>query len=116
VPTGKRTELITPLDEAPTRDFPRRGGVEQSCQSVLRHHSAGPAQQLVSQAKFEGSGARTPTCPRAALYPLHEWEGHRLVPQWRQWVVDVVPTGRITLPPGARWVLGLLKPSAERAC
>jgi hypothetical protein len=36
---------------------------------------------------------------------LHEWDGQRPVPQWRHWVVGVEPTGRITLPPGARRVL-----------
>jgi hypothetical protein len=28
------------------------------------------------------------------------------MPQWRHWVVGVEPPGRITLPPGARQVLG----------
>ena len=37
---------------------------------------------------------------------LHEWDGHRPVPQWRHWVIGVESTGRITLPPGARGVLG----------
>jgi len=37
---------------------------------------------------------------------LHEWDGHRPVPQWRHWVIGVESTGRITLPPGARRVLG----------
>jgi hypothetical protein len=33
-------------------------------------------------------------------------DGHRPVPQWWHWVVGVEPTGRVTLPPGARRVLG----------
>jgi DNA-binding transcriptional regulator/RsmH inhibitor MraZ len=37
---------------------------------------------------------------------LREWEGVRPVPQWQHWIVAVEPTGRITLPPVARQVLG----------
>jgi hypothetical protein len=43
---------------------------------------------------------------RTALSLLCERDGWRHVPQWRHWVVGVEPTGRITLPPGARQVLG----------
>jgi hypothetical protein len=70
----------------------------------------------VSQVKFEGRGSPTPLehpgsavpkpAPRAALSLLHEWDGHRPVPQWRHWVVGVEPTGRITLPPGAHQAIG----------
>jgi hypothetical protein len=66
--------------------------------------------------KFEGSGSPTPLehrgtviakpAPRAALSLLRDLDGHRPVTQWRHWVVRVEPTGRITLPPGARQVLG----------
>jgi DNA-binding transcriptional regulator/RsmH inhibitor MraZ len=44
--------------------------------------------------------------PRAALSLLREWEGDRPIPQWQHWVVAVESTGRITLPSGARQVLG----------
>jgi len=37
---------------------------------------------------------------------LREWKGDRPVPQWQHWIVAVEPTGRITLPSGARQVLG----------
>jgi DNA-binding transcriptional regulator/RsmH inhibitor MraZ len=37
---------------------------------------------------------------------LREWEGDRPLPQWQHWIVAVEPTGRITLPSGARQVLG----------
>ena len=37
---------------------------------------------------------------------LREWEGNRPVLQWQHWIVAVEPTGRITLPSGARHVLG----------
>ena len=37
---------------------------------------------------------------------LREWEGDRPVPQWQHWIVAVESTGRITLPSGARQVLG----------
>jgi hypothetical protein len=37
---------------------------------------------------------------------LREWEGDRPVPQWQHWIVAVEPTGRITLPSGARQVFG----------
>ena len=65
---------------------------------------------------FEGSSSPTSLehrsvavakpAPRAALSLLHEWDVHRPVPQWRHWVVGVEPTGRITLPPHVRQVLG----------
>jgi DNA-binding transcriptional regulator/RsmH inhibitor MraZ len=44
--------------------------------------------------------------PRAALSLLREWEGDRPVPKWQHWIIAVEPTGRITLPSGARQVLG----------
>jgi DNA-binding transcriptional regulator/RsmH inhibitor MraZ len=44
--------------------------------------------------------------PRAALSLLREWVGDRPVPKWQHWIIAVEPTGRITLPSGARQVLG----------
>jgi hypothetical protein len=41
-----------------------------------------------------------------ALSLLRDQYDGRPVPQWRLWVVGVEPAGRITLPPGARQVLG----------
>jgi hypothetical protein len=41
-----------------------------------------------------------------ALSLLREREGDRPVSQWQHWIVAVEPTGRITLPSGARQVLG----------
>jgi hypothetical protein len=41
-----------------------------------------------------------------ALSLLRERDDGRHGPQWRHWVVCVEPAGRITLPPGARQVLG----------
>jgi hypothetical protein len=70
----------------------------------------------VSQVKFEEADGSAPLehrsvavakpAPRAAFSLLRESDGHRPGPQWRHWVVGVEPTGRITLPPGARRVLG----------
>jgi hypothetical protein len=37
---------------------------------------------------------------------LREWDSDIPTPQWRHRVVAVEPTGRITLPPEARQVLG----------
>ena len=41
-------------------------------------------------------------------------EGNRPVPQWQHWIVAVEPTGRITLPLGARGVLAHLDRSRDR--
>jgi hypothetical protein len=75
-----------------------------------------PTHQSVSQVKFDGTGSPPPLehpdggmakpAARTALSLLCERDGGRHVPQWRHWVVGVEPTGRITLPPGARRVLG----------
>ena len=66
--------------------------------------------------KFDGTGSPpllehpdtevAKPAARTALSLLCERDGGRHVPQWRHWVVGVEPTGRITLPPGARRVLG----------
>jgi hypothetical protein len=37
---------------------------------------------------------------------LAELGGERRVPEWRHWIVGVEPIGRITLPVGARHLLG----------
>ena len=37
---------------------------------------------------------------------LAELAGEPQMPQWRHWIVGVEPIGRITLPVGARHVLG----------
>ena len=70
----------------------------------------------MSQVKFDGTGSPPPLehphgevakpAARTALSLLCERDGGRHVPQWRHWVVGAEPTGRITLPPGARQVLG----------
>ena len=83
-----------------------------------------PAQQSESQGKFRGSGTSHPLehpgptvaqpPARAALSLLREWEGNRPVPQWQHWIVAVEPTGRITLPLGARGVLAHLDRSRDR--
>ena len=69
-----------------------------------------------TQVKFDGTGSPpllehpdtevAKPAARTALSLLCERDGGRHVPQWRHWVVGVEPTGRITLPPGARQVLG----------
>lgn len=66
--------------------------------------------------KFEGAGPPAPLehpgpavarpAPRAALSLLRECDSDRPVPQCQHWIVAVEPTGRITLPSGARQVLG----------
>jgi hypothetical protein len=42
---------------------------------------------------------------------LREWDGDRFIPQWRHWSG---PTGRITLPTGARQAIGS-EPRAQAA-
>jgi len=37
---------------------------------------------------------------------LREWDSDRPIPQWRYRILAVEPTGRITLPPEARQLLG----------
>ena len=37
---------------------------------------------------------------------LRDLDGERPIPQWQHWIVAVEPTGRITLPSGARQQLG----------
>ena len=69
----------------------------------------------MSQAKFEGSGARPPlehlpgVVPRApartALSVLRDLGGERPALRWRHWIVGVEPIGRVTLPVEARAVL-----------
>jgi hypothetical protein len=75
-----------------------------------------PAQHSVSQAKFEGPGSPSALehpvsgagrrAARAAMSLLAELGSEPQVPQWRHWIVYVEPIGRITLPAGARHLLG----------
>ena len=70
----------------------------------------------MSQAKFDGPGSPSPLehpvpvagkpPPRAAMSLLAELGSEPQMPQWRHWIVGVEPIGRITLPAGARHLLG----------